>query len=166
MGELSGDLTDIVIYYKRKPYIEKVQDYQYTFVQHSEYFNHDHEGYRRNVCYANDYQKLVKVMESANDHEQCRIRARDDHDRNLVEFAMGLSSETGEFEDEIRKHIFQGHGLDYAHLAEELGDIAWFLAMAAHELGYSLSDIFRMNIEKLIKRYPEGFDPERSVNRK
>lgn len=163
MAELGRDVTDITIHYKQKPYIEKVQDYPYTFAEHTEYFNH--ESCRRNVCYTDDYQKLVETMESANDHRQCRIRACDDHDRNLVEFAMGLSSESGEFADEIRKHIFQGHGLDYTHLAEELGDVAWFLAMAANALGYSLSDIFRMNIEKLIKRYPEGFDPERSVNR-
>lgn len=110
--------------------------------------------------------KLAKAMDSTNDHTQCLITSRDEFNRDLTEFAMGLASESGEFADEIRKHIFQGHGLNYQHLAEELGDIAWFLAMAANALGYNLSDIFRMNIEKLIERYPEGFDPEKSVNRK
>lgn len=163
MGELGSDLTNVKIYCKQKPHVEKAQDDSYIFLEYPEYFNH--EPYRRDVHAANEYQKLAKAIDSTNDHTQCLITSCDKINRDLTEFAMGLTSESGEFADEIRKHIFQGHELLYKHLAEELGDIAWFLAMAADALGYSLSDIFCMNIEKLIKRYPEGFDPERSVNR-
>jgi NTP pyrophosphatase (non-canonical NTP hydrolase) len=46
-----------------------------------------------------------------------------------------------------------------------LGDVAWYLAVSAHAIGWKLEDIFEKNIEKLENRYPEGFDPERSVNR-
>ena len=163
MGKLSSDLTDIKVCFKQKPYIEKaISDDPCLFINHSEYRGiADYQ----NVLNTDDYQKLAKAMDSTNDHAQCLIMCPDEVNRDLTEFAMGLASESGEFADEIRKHVFQGHRLDYQHLAEELGDIAWFLAMAANTLGYSLSDIFRMNIEKLIKRYPEGFDPERSVNR-
>ena len=67
--------------------------------------------------------------------------------------------------DIYQKCLFQGHELDRAHLAEELGDVAWYLAVAAKGLGYDLSDIFNMNIAKLRKRYPDGFDADKSVNR-
>ena len=83
----------------------------------------------------------------------------------LQEGLMGLNGEAGECIDIYKKYLFQGHGLDRNHLAEELGDVAWYLAVSAHAIGWSLEDILKLNIEKLEKRYPEGFDPERSVNR-
>ena len=78
---------------------------------------------------------------------------------------MGLNGEAGEAIDILKKFLFQGHDLDTQHLAKELGDVAWYLAVSADALGYSLEDIFKMNIEKLRARYPDGFDPELSKNR-
>lgn len=65
----------------------------------------------------------------------------------------------------MKKHLFQGHELDKAHLAKELGDVAWYLAVAAYAIGYDLDTILKMNVDKLRKRYPDGFDPERSLHR-
>ena len=59
----------------------------------------------------------------------------------------------------------QGHALDRERLAKELGDIAWYLAEAATALDLSLEEILKANIEKLKKRYPEGFDETRSIDR-
>ena len=79
---------------------------------------------------------------------------------------MGLNGEAGEAIDILKKFLFQGHELDKKHLARELGDVAWYLAVTADALGYYLEDIFQMNIDKLKARYPDGFDQGRSVNRK
>lgn len=79
---------------------------------------------------------------------------------------MGLNGEAGEAIDILKKFLFQGHDLDKVHLAKELGDVAWYLAVTADALGYSLEEIFEMNVEKLRVRYPDGFDPELSRNRK
>lgn len=84
----------------------------------------------------------------------------------LLNGALGLSGEAGEVSDIVKKATFQGHELDKAHIAEELGDVAWYLAVAAHAIGYDLGEIFRLNVEKLLKRYPDGFDQSRSINRK
>jgi NTP pyrophosphatase (non-canonical NTP hydrolase) len=65
----------------------------------------------------------------------------------------------------MKKHLFQGHALDKEHLAKELGDVSWYLAVTAAAIGYDLETIFRMNVEKLRKRYPDGFDPNRSQHR-
>lgn len=86
-------------------------------------------------------------------------------DDMITQGLMGLCGESGECMDILKKHLFQGHDLDKKHLAEELGDVAWYLAIAARGAGYKLSDIFDMNIAKLKKRYPDGFDAERSINR-
>ena len=84
----------------------------------------------------------------------------------LLNGVLGMSGEAGECSDIVKKHIFQGHNLDEAHIAKELGDVAWYLAIAAHSIGYGLDDIFQMNVDKLMARYPDGFDPKRSLHRK
>ena len=84
----------------------------------------------------------------------------------LLNGLMGLNGEAGECIDIYKKHLFQDHELNKEHLAKELGDVAWYLAVSASALGYDLEDIFRMNVEKLRARYPDGFDPELSKHRK
>lgn len=84
----------------------------------------------------------------------------------LINGVMGLCGESGEAIDLVKKHLAQGHELDSAALAKELGDIAWYLAETAYALGYELETIFQMNIDKLKKRYPEGFSAEGSINRR
>ena len=83
----------------------------------------------------------------------------------LINSVMGLCGESGEAIDIVKKWYAHGHELDKEHFAKELGDIAWYLAEAATAIDMSLEDIFDRNIEKLKKRYPEGFDTERSIMR-
>ena len=83
----------------------------------------------------------------------------------LINGVMGLCGESGEAIDIVKKWLAQGHELDKEKLAKELGDICWYLAETATALGYDLEDIMAANIEKLKKRYPEGFDVEKSVKR-
>lgn len=61
--------------------------------------------------------------------------------------------------------MFQGHGLDRQKLIEETGDVLWYVASMAEYLGVPLGEIAEANISKLKKRYPEGFDRDKSVNR-
>ena len=83
----------------------------------------------------------------------------------LINGVMGLCGESGEAIDIVKKWLAQGHELDKGKLAKELGDIAWYLAETATALDLQLEDIFAANIEKLKKRYPEGFAVERSIHR-
>ena len=72
---------------------------------------------------------------------------------------------TGEAIDILKKHLFQGHELDTEHMAKELGDVAWYLAVSANAIGYDLETIMQMNVDKLKARYPDGFDAEHSLHR-
>ena len=83
----------------------------------------------------------------------------------LINSVMGLCGESGEAIDIVKKWLAQGHALDKEHLAKELGDIAWYLAEAATALDLSLGDILQANLDKLEKRYPNGFDTRRSLSR-
>ena len=84
----------------------------------------------------------------------------------LINSVMGLCGESGEAIDIVKKWLAQGHELDKDHLAKELGDIAWYLAEAATALDLSLEDILQANLDKLKKRYPQGFDKKNSIHRK
>ena len=83
----------------------------------------------------------------------------------LINGVMGLCGESGEAIDIVKKWLAQGHDLDKEKLAKELGDICWYLAETATALDLSLEGIMAANIEKLRKRYPEGFDSSRSIHR-
>ncbi len=83
----------------------------------------------------------------------------------LMNALMGLCGESGEAIDLMKKHLYQGHPLDREKLIKELGDIAWYLAEAATGLDIDLSEVLRRNLDKLHARYPQGFDPQRSMHR-
>lgn len=83
----------------------------------------------------------------------------------LINSVMGLCGEAGEAIDIVKKWLAQGHELDKERLTKELGDIAWYLAEAATALDISLEQIFQANIDKLRKRYPDGFEVKRSCER-
>ena len=103
-----------------------------------------------------------------NEYQTKALRTANDLDITLgiVNGVLGLCGESGECADMVKKHLFQGHTLDKTHLAKELGDVAWYLAVTAHHIGYDLESIFEMNINKLLERYPDGFDAEKSRHRK
>jgi NTP pyrophosphatase (non-canonical NTP hydrolase) len=79
---------------------------------------------------------------------------------------LGLVGESGEIADLIKKNRMQGHALDIEHVAKELGDVCWYIAETATAIGCDLETIMKMNIEKLRKRYPEGFEEDKSLHRK
>ena len=84
----------------------------------------------------------------------------------LINGGMGLCGERGEAIDIVKKHLHQGHPLDKEKLLKELGDIAWYLAETAYALDLELEVVLAQNIAKLKERYPEGFENEKSMNRK
>lgn len=83
----------------------------------------------------------------------------------LINGVMGLCGESGEVIDIVKKHLAQGHELDKDKIIKELGDVAWYLAEVAYALDVDLETVLTLNIEKLKKRYPEGFDTNKSINR-
>lgn len=103
----------------------------------------------------------------ANDYQKAAMRTVGTSDKTelLIDGVLGLCGETGEVADLVKKATFQGHELNRAKVAEELGDVAWYLAVTAQAIGYNLDLIFKLNILKLRKRYPDGFDAERSIHR-
>ena len=85
--------------------------------------------------------------------------ALDDQQR-LLDAAAGLAEEAGEALAHVRKHVMQGRALDRDALAKELGDALWCLAIAARCLDIPFSDVAARNLDKLRRRYPDGFEAQ------
>jgi len=84
---------------------------------------------------------------------------------SLTTLTLGLAGEAGEVADIVKKHVGHGHDLDHDKIVAEIGDVLWYCACLSDHLGVSLGDVAARNIEKLRKRYPEGFSTERSLKR-
>ena len=119
------------------------------------------------LMYAEHIKAAAEDSLTANDYQRMAMRTASGLDKHslILNGVMGLNGEAGECIDVMKKHIFQGHELDREHLIEELGDVAWYLAICCEGLGVSLEEVMEKNIEKLRARYPEGFDKARSINR-
>ena len=88
----------------------------------------------------------------------------------LLTAALGLTAESGEFTEIVKKIILQGkpyNNENVYHMKRELGDICWYIAQACMALDTTFDEIIEMNVRKLEARYPGGeFDVHKSENRK
>lgn len=87
----------------------------------------------------------------------------------LVTGALGLGSESGEFQEIVKKLLFQGKPLseeNHFHMKRELGDIIWYWINACRALDLDPNEVIAENVRKLESRYPGGaFDPYYSEHR-
>ncbi len=86
-------------------------------------------------------------------------------DDRLLHAGIGLATESAEFLDMLKKHVFYGRELDRVNLKEELGDLLWYMAIACDELGTTFEELQVTNITKLKTRYPSKFSLEKAENR-
>jgi NTP pyrophosphatase (non-canonical NTP hydrolase) len=86
-------------------------------------------------------------------------------EQRLIVSALGLAGEAGEFANLVKKMTAHGHPFNKQALEDELGDVLWYLAEAATAAGLFLDEIANQNVQKLIKRYPDGFNQGDSINR-
>lgn len=106
----------------------------------------------------NDYQQLSKrTMPEWNSPEKWKLA--------VANYALGINGESGELGDLIKKEIFHGHPANSADVIKECGDILHYLAGIATLYGFNLQDAAEGNIEKLKRRYPDGFSTEASIKR-
>jgi NTP pyrophosphatase (non-canonical NTP hydrolase) len=115
-------------------------------------------------------EEYLKQSARTADPEQCRDVADkiiDDCSQrvDLLHAALGLTTETGEFADSIKRHLFYNDNLDMVNLKEELGDILWYAALALRAIGASFDQVMQMNIDKLKARFPYKFDYNAVLNR-
>ena len=104
---------------------------------------------------------------TGNEYQHLASRTiRDDMTRAETEYHAlhGMVAEIGELHGIYQKR-YQGHEDTEEHRMKEVGDLIWFVAEYCTANGWNLEDVMRMNIDKLEKRFPYGFDPEKSLHR-
>lgn len=104
---------------------------------------------------ANEYQKLAERT----------INKDLSYPEKVMHSLHGIAGEVGEIHSMYQK-AYQGHEFEEDHLKKELGDLLWFIAEYCTAMEWNLGEIMQLNIEKLKARYPEGFEVEKSLNRK
>lgn len=111
-----------------------------------------------------EYVQNALVTES-NNFEAIGARISQPENIRLLHAAIGLATEAGEIQDQLKKAIFYGKTLDRVNLAEEMGDLFWYLAILADTLGVSFDEIQEKNIAKLKARYGSKFSEAAALNR-
>ena len=123
------------------------------------------------------YLDFVAGVTSMPSQDSAILQARiDELDANgadvphLLTAALGLTAESGEFTEVVKKILLQGKPYNednVFHMKRELGDICWYLAQACMALDTTFDEIIEMNVDKLKARYPGGeFDVHKSENRR
>ena len=103
----------------------------------------------------NEYQKAA-----------ARTIKKDLNPKQVLHHALhGLVGEVGEIHSLFQK-AFQGHPLDPMHLKKETGDALWMIAEICTAMGWTLEEVAQGNIDKLLARYPNGFEVDKSIHRK
>jgi len=110
-----------------------------------------------------NYAALLSRLNSLELEDDCNVP-------QLLTAALGLTAESGEFTEVVKKIILQGKPYNednVFHMKRELGDICWYIAQACMALDTTFDEIIEMNVDKLKARYPGGeFDVSKSENRK
>jgi NTP pyrophosphatase (non-canonical NTP hydrolase) len=112
----------------------------------------------------NDYQKLAAITESS-DFASIEKRILTIRGMRLLHAHLGIGSEGGEIADQLKRWLFYGKELDTANLAEEIGDLFWYCALACNELGIDFESIMERNIAKLKARYGDKFSAQAALER-
>ena len=110
------------------------------------------------------YIENAKKTESVN-YENIANRLQSKSMIRILHSALGLSTEAGEILDAVKKHVYYGKELDKVNLFEEVGDLFWYLAVMADELGFSFEDAMKKNNEKLEARYGSRFSSDKAIDR-
>lgn len=81
-------------------------------------------------------------------------------DKRIIYPALGMCGEAGEVADKVKK-VIRDNNQDFTEekkmdIALEVGDVLWYCATMAHDLGFSLEQIAQLNIHKLASRQKRG----------
>jgi len=101
-----------------------------------------------------------------NEYQKLASKTANMGENSLTNFALGVAGEAGEVADLVKKSVYHGHPMNYEALIKELGDVLWYVSQLAAWAGVDLEEVALININKLMKRYPNGFSQEASLERK
>lgn len=99
------------------------------------------------------------------DYDTVKTRLTNEDNARVLHACFGLTTESAELVDALKKHFFYGKPLDVVNLKEEAGDLLWYTSVLLDYLGVSYEEIMEKNIAKLKKRYGEKFSEDKAIHR-
>lgn len=127
---------------------------------------------RTNIISPNDLRAVLERSKEkekeemrGNEYQELAMRTANEKCQNLSNTVLGLTGESGECADIVKKHLHHEHPFDREHFIKELGDVLWYVALGCTVVGVTMEEVMHLNIAKLRERYPEGFSAERSLHR-
>lgn len=115
--------------------------------------------------YCPEYRHIFEKMGFNEYQELAQRTSSTEPEDKLLNGLMGMNGESGEAIDVMKKHLFQYHGLDKRKIIDEISDVLWYIAETCTGLNITLEELAIHNIKKLQKRYPDGFEADKSINR-
>jgi len=113
-----------------------------------------------------DKEYIEKAVRTENkDISGISQRGNTEKNWRLVHAMMGISTESAELLDLLKKHIFYGKPLNDDKIFEELGDAMWYIALLCDAMGFDLEKVKAKNIDKLRARYPQNFTEKDAIER-
>ena len=127
----------------------------------------DDDGEKKITITNEDFNEITKEIGDkmqVNNYQALSSRTLPERpfNENITNCCLGLAGESGEVIEHIKKHVFHGKEIDKQYLLHELGDVLWYVSAIATVAGISLESIMVENVEKLRKRYPNGFKSDES----
>ena len=114
----------------------------------------------------NEFYEVCDIpLMRGNEYQELAMRTANTKCKNLSNAALGLTGESGECADIVKKHLHHEHPFDKDHFVKELGDILWYVALGCEVVGVSMEKVMQLNIDKLRARYPDGFEADKSLHR-
>jgi NTP pyrophosphatase (non-canonical NTP hydrolase) len=107
--------------------------------------------------------EMSSISTLLQDYHECverTINSTLDTKGRLAMSVIGMAGEIGEISEPIKKYLYHGRSLNSERIQAEVGDVLWYLTALLSTLGLTLEDTFRMNMDKLMVRYPSGFQAE------
>lgn len=95
--------------------------------------------------------KNERTRMNLNEYQKQAMTTCEEQCDNIIYMTLGLAGEAGEFANKVKKQIRDG-ALDEKAAMKELGDVLWYVAGCAKQLGYDLEDVARVNLLKLADR--------------
>lgn len=136
--------------------VQRIEHAQEEAIDLLKYLEHLKKAVSGDGITANDYQRAAMRTDNKDQTDEER----------MLDALFGLCGEAGEVMDAYKKYRFQGHESYKEEMIIECSDLLWYAAKLADVLGVTLGEVMERNIEKLKKRFPDGFDKARSINRK
>ena len=110
----------------------------------------------------NDYQKAAIRTECPTSPVLNRMVSEEPLSVRLLHGIMGVCTESGELATLVKKWLFYGQPLDKERVADEVGDVCWYLALISDACGVDLESVLVVNINKLHARFPDRYSDEKA----